>query len=103
MTASTTLTPGRAPYLTRRLDEVTSATASLQQANGLRFAVVDLGAVGEMLIQSAGQAREIADAFAAAALMLICGECGEDAPWHTPLCTLRPADEALAVREVIPS
>lgn len=103
MTASTTLTPGLAPYLTGRLAEITAATASLQQANGLRFASVDLGAVGKVLIQSAEQAREIAAAFAAAAMLLLCPECGEDAPYHTAQCTLRPGAPPVAVPEVIPS
>ena len=90
------LTPGLAPYLTRRLDEVTRATAHLQQSNDLRFAIVDLGAVGVISIQAAEQAREIAAAFAAAAMMLICPECHEDAPWHTAQCTLRPGAAPVA-------
>lgn len=104
MTAShTSLKPGLAPYLTRRIDEVTRATARLQQANGLRFATVDLGSVGVVSIQSAEQAREIADAFAAAALMLICDECGTDAPYHTCQCRLRPGAPSMAAPEAVTS
>ncbi len=73
------LDEGRPPFLARKEPAVTAASARLYSHDGYRAAIIELGEVGRVHVHTSGQAREIAAAFASAAVLLAAAEAGEPA------------------------